>query len=124
MRAVPLVQDGLGDTGRVGQRRKNLTEFRANAGVEPLQPSRIEPLDVVIKRIDEHPVGEVLLEFGAGSGQNDVTARGRTGAQLKQQPALPDARGTNQLDRPRRPVLERRQSSVKCVQLSGASNKT
>ena len=124
VRPVALMQDRLGGSRRVGQRREKLSELRANTSVEPFQPPGIETLDVVVQRVDEDPVGEVLLELGAGSAQNDVTARGGTGAQLREQPALPDPRGTNQLDRPRRTALERRQRSVKRVQLSGASDKT
>ena len=124
VRPVALVKRPLGCSGRAGQRRKELPQFRSSCRIEPFQAAGIEPIDVIVQRVDEHPVGEILLELGTRPAEHDVTTSVRSGAQLCEQPALADPGWTNHLDRARRPAFQCAQSSVKRVQLSSTTDET
>ena len=100
-----------------------MSELRSRHSVEPFQAAGLEARDVVVERVDEDPVGEILLKFRARAAQDDVTSRGGTHPQLREEPALADPGGTNDLNGAGRVVLQRRQRSVKRVQFRGASDK-
>ena len=82
MRPVALVQPGLGRGRRVAERGKELRELGSCCRVEPIEPARLQAGDVVIQRVDEHPIRQVLLELGAGAAENDMTTSAGSRAQL------------------------------------------
>jgi hypothetical protein len=59
-----------------------LPQFRSGYGIEPFQAAGIEPIDVIVQRVDEHPVGQIPLELGAGAAEHYVTTSVRSGTEL------------------------------------------
>ncbi len=52
----------------------------------------VERAQVLVERVDEDPVGEVLLELGGASGEDEPLPLLAAERQLGQQPGLADAR--------------------------------
>jgi hypothetical protein len=93
-------------------------ELRAHVRVEVLeaQAPRLDALDVVVERVDEHPEREVAIEVRARASQDDVAARLGASSELGKQPRLADAGLPDDLHRARpsrargvKPAVELRQ---------------
>ena len=88
VRPVGLVQRSLSCGGRVGESREELSKLRSGCRIEPFQAAGIQPTDVIVQRVDEHPVGEIRSRPCTGAPEDDVTTSVGSGAQLCEQPAL------------------------------------
>jgi hypothetical protein len=85
--AVALVGDHRAVTVAGMQRRQDAPELVRHVAGE----CEVLRRDVVVQRVDPHPVWEAALELGAGAGEHQVAITGRALAQLAQQARLADA---------------------------------
>jgi hypothetical protein len=120
---VALVERRRRRIPRTGHRGQDLAELGPDGILEALDPPWIDPLDVLVERVDEDPERQILLELAACAGQDEVVATVRAFRQLGQQPGLADPRRADHLDGPRATLLERIERLVEERQLRGPSDK-
>jgi hypothetical protein len=120
MGAVALVlEDGRAAVPVAGEGREDVRELRARGLVEGLEAAGLEPLDVLVERIDEDPEGQLALELRGACREHEPALVVGTARQLAEQPRLADARLAHQLDGTRSRPLQRREGLVNRPQLSG-----
>ncbi len=116
--AIPLVlEPDCGAAAERGQAWEHVSKLRARLFVEVLDASWVEPLGVLVERVDEHPEGEIAFELGRRSGENEVPARVGAIGELAEQSGLSDSRLPDELDRGGAPLLEFRKDSIECAEL-------
>jgi hypothetical protein len=91
------------------QRWEDVRELSEHVVVEEVEASRLEPLEVLVERVHEHPERQIEFELRRGSREDQVPAGLGASAELGEQARLPDARLSGQDDSRRPPVIERRQ---------------
>ena len=120
--AIPLDlkrRAATGDKGRQG--RKDLAELGAHLVVEAAQPPRLQPPDVVVERVHEHPERQVALLLGTASAEHQPPVSLDAIPELRQQPGLPDPRRAEQLDRGGLAALETAERRDEPIELRGAT---
>ena len=103
---------------RAGERREDVGELGARVVVEHVEPARLEPVDVVVERVDEDRERQLALELGGAAGEHEAA---RVGA------ARPSSASIRVLPMPgsptswsaRAPPLERGEGSFESLQLGG-----
>ena len=58
----------------VGERREHPRELRPHLVRQVAEATRLDALDVLVERVDEHPEGDVALEVGRRSSEHDVAS--------------------------------------------------
>ncbi len=100
MAAVTLVLDRHPTSiGERGQGRKYRGELGPDIFVERLQATRVEPMNVLIKRIDKDPERQIAFQLGCTARENGVSARVGAGCKLGEKPGLADPGLPSQLQR-------------------------
>ena len=99
-----------------------MRELDTSVVVECLEATRLEPLDVLVERVDEHPEGQVSLELRCRPIQDELAARVSAGRKLSEQTGLADPGLTHQRERSRPPTLELDQHVVEQTARLGAPN--
>jgi hypothetical protein len=94
-----------------------LRQLRANVVVEELEPSRIQPDQVLVERVNEDPERQIPLELRAGSRHHEVFTRVGARRQLGEQARLADPRLPGDFDRGRPPPSELAERSIERVEL-------
>jgi hypothetical protein len=86
-------------------------QLGTNIVVECLEATRLEPRNVLVERVDEHPEGQVSLKLRCRAVEDELPTRVGAGRKLSEETGLADPRLTDQRERPRPPTVEVR----KCV---------
>ena len=123
VRAVALVLDGDAATRAEPRKRwEHVRELGARRLVELIQPSWVEPLGVLVERIDEDPERQVALELGRGAGEHELAARFGAIGELGQQPGLADAGLADDRDCGGGAVVQCLEEPLEGVELGGAAH--
>ncbi len=121
--SIPLVLDPrAGSVAERRQRREHLSELTPDVVVEPAEPARLEALQVLVERVDEHPERQVTLELGGRARQHKQATLVHPGRQLCEEACLADSRLPDELDRRGVAGLELREEEVEGAELFGASD--
>src|SRR5207249_23728 len=104
------------------QRWEDRRQLRPYVFVEGVEPSRIEPLNVVVDRVDEHPERQVALELGRAPRENDVAARVRPRGEFGEEAGLANARLADQFKRCGLPPVQVIEEIVERAELLGAAD--
>src|SRR5438552_17158650 len=83
------------------ERRQNMGELRTDVAIQELQAARLEPLDVLIECIHEHPEGQVTLQLRCAAREHELATLNRATRELGVHTGLADAWLDHQLDRGR-----------------------
>jgi hypothetical protein len=120
--SVALVQRRRGPAPRLGERGQHLSELRPHERVESLEAAWVEPGRVLVKGVDEDPERQVALILGPGAGEHDVPARVRAPRELRQQAALADPGGADDLDGRGHAALRACKRGVECHELRASAD--
>jgi hypothetical protein len=101
------------------ERRKDVGQLRAHVVGQGREARRIDALDVVVERIDEHGERQVALELRRRPAQDEVTASVRARRELPEQPRLADPGLADQLDRARATAIELVEGPLESLELVG-----
>jgi len=74
----------------LGHRRQDMGQLNAQILVQGCEQAWVEPLDVRIECVHEHPEGQVALLLRCPARQNEQTPVIRAASQLRKQTGLPD----------------------------------
>ena len=104
-----------------GQRGEDVARARASVCVQLLQAPRVEPLDVLVERVDEDPERQVALELGRGAGEHQLPARVGASARARRAGGSCRCRARQPARRPRRPPCSSPvEGLIERVELRGA----
>ena len=81
------------------ERRKDVSELGTNVVFKCLEATRLKPLDVLVKRIDEHPEGQISLELRCRPVEDELPTRVSASRKLSEQTGLADPGLTDQRER-------------------------
>ena len=99
---------------------KHVPELGARVVVERLQAARLEALDVLVERVDEHPERQVALQLGGAPGEHELPPLVRARGQLAEQAGLADPGLADQFQGSRAAPPEPVERLVERRQLGGA----
>ncbi len=97
-----------------------MRELGANVVFECLEATWLEPLDVFVKRVDEHPEGQISLELGCRPVKDELSTRVSASRELREQTGLADPGLTHQRKRYRPPTVELGKRTVEHAARLGA----
>src|SRR5918996_5246576 len=80
----------------------------------------LEALQILVERIDEHPVRQVPLELRSGPRENEVPTGIGAGGELGEKARLADSGLTRNLERGRLPIREIGKSAIERAEFLGA----
>src|SRR5215217_5910068 len=95
-------------------------ELRAHVAIQELQAARLEPLDVLIECIHEHPEGQVTLQLRCAAREHELATLNGATRELGEQTGLADAGLSHQLDHGRSALSEVGKSVIEPTELLGA----
>ncbi len=81
-------------------------ELGTHVLVEQVQAARVEPLKVLVERVDEYRERKITLELRRRAGENEVPTCLGAPRELGVQAGLPDAELAHQLNRARPTLVE------------------
>jgi hypothetical protein len=123
VRSVTLVLERRIATGGDGrQRRQDTRELCPHVGVEQREPLPLQALDVLVKRVDEHPERQVALQLRGRAGQHEAIPGVCTRGELGEQAGLADTGLPDELERTSTAFLEFVEEVVERVELGGPSD--
>ena len=87
--------------------------------LEVVEPLRLQPLEVLVERVDEHPEREILLQLRRRPRQDEMSESVGLDGELGEQARLADAGLTHQLDGHRVALAELGDEPVERPKLGG-----
>jgi hypothetical protein len=71
-------------------------ELGTNVVAECLEATRLKPLDVLVERVNEHPEGQISLEFRCRPAEDQLPTRVSASRKLSEETGLADPGLTQQ----------------------------
>ncbi len=99
-----------------------MSELGTNVVFKCLEATRLKPLDVLVKRIDEHPEGQISLELRCRPVEDELPTRVSASRELSEQTGLADPGLTHQRERGGPPTVELGKRGIEHAARLGAPN--